>query len=1283
MDFNFNKKYELFNEGWEFTLSKDFSFEELMNQNLKWEKVSLPHDWSIFLPFDMKSPARNEGGLLNGGFGYYKKTFILEKLPINKQILLSFDGIYMDSDVFVNGIFVGNYPFGYNEVTYDITDYLRALDNTIIVKVSHRQPSSRWYSGSGIYRDVSIITKDKLNFKHNETVVKSNFELGDVVDLYDLKNARIDVKTIIQNVYSKERKVSVLYKLFENSGKLIQEEKVSDELLMDAFSKKELEFTFNVVNPKLWDIDSPINYYLKLVLSNGEKIIDEEIIRFGIRKIDFDNENGFFLNGKNIKLQGVCLHHDNGALGAISNKEAEERKLRLLKEMGVNAIRTSHNPQSKSFIRLCDEMGLLVIEEMFDTWSGKPKKEYDYNRFFKKMATHKDASKESYAEFDLKTMIKRDINSPSIIMWSMGNEIWETKEEYGLEIAKNLIRWTKEIDDTRYVTIGENAFINGYEEGITSKIMDLFDVVGLNYGERSIEGIEKNKNDWKIYGAETSSSLKSRGIYYNPQIKDNIATGSVDKHLRHYQMSDYGNDRVGWGRTAINSYIPDRDSKKYAGQFIWTGFDYIGEPTPWHNEENIGAHTKSSYFGILDTCGFKKNDYYFYQSQWINKEKKPVVKILPHWNFDDINLLKEYGTDLKRDDNFIPVRVYSNLQNVELFLNGESLGLKSFKKKKTHFSKEYLEGENPDELYLQWLVPFKEGKLEARGNDGNIIYSDVVKTSKKPYKVKLNQLEKSIKNRISYVGFDILDENDVLVPYGDNEVFFKIEGGEILGVDNGNAASFESYKGNEGSEGSKGIFKRKAFSGKGIVIFKSLEESVKLEAISKELVGDTLEINSLKEVTSVEDELKDFNFLENNQCYFNEKNEGRCDIKHFKTPSISSYKNYRVNLPKTVIGIDDLGFEHELKVTWDDVKKIEELNKKVGIYEISGLASSNKVNTIFRVEDFVSAKNFSIAMISNQEIKLPKESTIYSTSGEKKIVKVLKWIRKKDNLYEGILEGTDLTSLLTFREVTDTSLSYNYALFWNGSEIPAAFSSYTDESRSNISALNNGIVNLNRNSGDIWCNSSDELRKEDFVGIIFARGGQMEKHSITDIRVIFYNDEEFKIPMNFEDIDLQYFINDDLKLPKDYSNVENTSDLSNDSNWKSFGYEAKINGSTMDFKFENINTLAFRIVFRNLNCKIAISEIESFGRLPISSSNEAIEINYFDEDDSIFKSIDLDKDIVIRTENFEVKPKEFGSYTIVENAKCGGIHKVIAFDEAQSKESFYYIDTRGEVRDGH
>ena len=820
-----------FNKDWYFKLNAQGDFSKKDVDVHDWSKLNLPHDWSIYFDFDHKSPARNEGGQLNGGTAWYRKTFTLDEKDKNKDVRINFDGVYMDSKVYVNGKFVGHYPSGYNHFSYDITEFLNkdGSENSITVQVTNKQPSSRWYSGSGIYRDVTLSYRDKVHVAENGNHITTP-KLAEQKD----SNVETQVQSKIKNTDKKAANVFVEQQIFTKEGKPVSE--IVRSATKSLAENETAHFNQNILvnQPTLWTTKSyhPQLYVLKTKVYKEGQLVDVTEDTFGYRYFNWTAKEGFSLNGERMKFHGVSIHHDNGALGAEENYKATYRKLKLLKDMGVNSIRTTHNPASPQLLDAAASLGLLVQEEAFDTWYGG-KKTYDYGRFFDQDATHPEAKKgEKWSDFDLRTMVERDKNNPSIVMWSLGNEVEEANgSPRSIETAKRLKAVIKAIDTERYVTMGENKFSRA-ATGDFLKVAEIMDAVGMNYGERFYDAVRRAHPDWLIYGSETSSATRTRDSYYNPaQI-----LGHDNRPNRHYEQSDYGNDRVGWGRTATESWTFDRDRAGYAGQFIWTGIDYIGEPTPWHNQDNTPV--KSSYFGIIDTAGLPKNDFYLYRSEWYSAKEKPTVRILPHWNWTDETL-----RDRKMlVDGKVPVRTFSNAASVELFLNGESLGKKEFTKKTTEDGRPYHEGAKPSELYLEWLVKYQPGTLTAiaRDENGNEIARDSVTTAGEPARVRLTKEEHVITadgKDLSYIHYEIVDGEGNVVPTANNLVHFNLHGqGQIVGVDNGEQASRERYKAQ-----ADGTWQRKAFNGKGVVIVKSTEKEGKftLYADSAGLTSDS------------------------------------------------------------------------------------------------------------------------------------------------------------------------------------------------------------------------------------------------------------------------------------------------------------------------------------------------------------------------------------------------------------------------------------------------------------
>ena len=902
-----------FNQNWHFKLNANAKDAVKPDADVSsWKKLDLPHDWSIYNDFDHDSPAQNEGGQLNGGDAWYRKTFKLDEEDLNKNVRITFDGVYMDSQVYVNGQLVGHYPNGYNQFSYDITDYLHkdGRENVVAVHAINKQPSSRWYSGSGIYRDVTLQVTDKVHTEKNGTTILTP-------DLEKQQNGKVDthVTSKIVNTDDKDHEILAEYQIIERNGQAVTDLVRTATQVLKAHQSASLNAILQVDKPKLWTVnsDKPALYELVTRVYRDGQLVDAKKDLFGYRYYNWTPNEGFSLNGERIKFHGVSLHHDHGALGAEENYKAEYRRLKQMKDMGVNSIRTTHNPASEQTLQIAAELGLLVQEEAFDTWYGG-KKQYDYGRFFDKDATHPDAKKgEKWSDFDLRTMVERGKNNPAIVMWSIGNEIGEADgKPRSLATVKRLVQVIKAVDKTRYVTMGADKFRFGDGSGDHEKIANELDAVGFNYSEDNYKKLRAKHPNWLIYGSETSSATRTRGSYFRPE-RELVHSNQA---YRHYEQSDYGNDRVGWGKTATASWTFDRDNAGYAGQFIWTGTDYIGEPTPWHNQNHTPV--KSSYFGIVDTAGIPKHDYFLYQSQWVSAEKKPMVHLLPHWNWENPTL-KENVADA---DGNIPVRAYSNAASVELFLNGNTLGKKTFTKKQTSDGRTYQEGAKPNELYLEWKVAFEAGTLEAVARDeaGNIVARDKIVTAGEPAGVRLVKEEHAIAadgKDLTYIYYEIVDSKGNVVPTANNLVRFQLHGqGQIVGVDNGEQASRERYK-----EQADGSWIRKAFNGKGVVIVKSTEQAGKF----------TLTAHS--------------DFLKSGQTtiFTGKKDQEEKTVLGTEVPKVRTVIGQAAKMPSKVGFIYSDGSRAKLPVEWSAV----DVNQP-GIFTVKGVAEGRDVEA--RVE---------------------------------------------------------------------------------------------------------------------------------------------------------------------------------------------------------------------------------------------------------------------------------------------------------------------------------------------
>jgi beta-galactosidase len=714
-------------------------------------------------PFESTSPAGSGGGYLDGGIGWYRKEFKLPEDIKNKRVFIEFDGVYMNSDVWINGVHLGNRPYGYSSFQYELTKHLKfgGGKNVLAVRVDVQQPCSRWYSGAGIYRNVRLTVTDPVHIAHWGTYVTT--------PKVTTSEATVNVKTEIRNQSTSAQQITLEISILDESGNKVGGSSSTQKV--ETGGVNTFGQVIKISKPELWSLEKPILYHVKSEVFVNGNAVDNYDTPFGIRAFEFTTDKGFFLNGKHINIKGVCLHHDLGSLGAAVNKRAIERELEIMKSMGCNAIRTSHNPPAPELLDLCDHMGFLVMDEAFDEWE-RNKTKYGYGQFF-----------DEWSKRDLTDMILRDKNHPSIILWSIGNEIPEQDNANAYEMSKRLVDICHKEDPTRPVT----SACNTPEAAVKSGFSKPLDVLGINY---NMAFYNTYKGKAKLFGSETSSTVSTRGAYN--LIKDGD-TLKVIKEVNN-QCSSYDMNAPSWGNVAETTLKTVKDASWVAGEFVWTGFDYIGEPTPF------SWPSVSSYFGIVDLCGFPKDRYYLYQSQWTNK---PMVHILPHWNWKGFEGMK------------IPVWCYSNCESVELFLNGKFLGEKKFSDTK--------------DLHLVWNVPYTPGRLKAVAkNNGEIICTDEVQTTGDPAKILLIPDRKEISadgRDLSYVKVEIVDNEGRVCPNADNLVKFNINGeGSIAGVGNGNPISHEYFKANE----------RKAFHGLALVIILSKDKTgdIKLTATS-------------------------------------------------------------------------------------------------------------------------------------------------------------------------------------------------------------------------------------------------------------------------------------------------------------------------------------------------------------------------------------------------------------------------------------------------------------------
>lgn len=754
-----------FNQDWKFYLGDAANASNTDFNDAAWRTVQLPHDWSIELPFDSTSPTGTGGGALRGGLGWYRKTFVVPASAKNKNVFIDFDGVYCNSEVFINGHSLGIRPNGFISFRYNLTPYLKFnQQNVIAVKVDNsQQPNSRWYSGSGIYRNVWLVTASDVFVDHWGTSITT--------PSITQQSANVTIQTVVNN--SKEASATVVLKttIYDELLKPLQTRVVP--VNFSNRSVKETVQQFKVDKPRLWSVDHPYLYKAVTQLVINGKTVDEYSTRFGIRYFNFDADRGFTLNGQPLKIIGVCDHHDLGCLGTAVNKRALERQLEILKGMGCNGIRTSHNPPAPELLDLCDKMGFIVMDEAFDMWK-RPKNKYDYHLVW-----------DQWHKKDLEDQVRRDRNHPSVFIWSIGNEIPEQgmgsdgKDSSGMFIGSELAAIVKSLDTSRPITA---ALDRPYPENAIYKSGGL-DLVGFNYHHQDYKTFPQKFPGKKFIATETVSALMTRGHYDMPSDSIRRWPTRWDKPLTEgnadLSCSAYDNCSAPWGSTHEETL---KELLKYSfasGMYIWTGFDYIGEPTPYP------WPARSSYFGIIDLAGFPKDVYYLYQSLFTNK---PVLYIFPHWNWTAGQTVDVWA-------------YYNNADEVELFLNDKSLGIRK---------------KENDDLHVMWRVAYAPGVLKAVSRkNGKTILQKTISTAGAPAAIVLTADRSNINadvTDLSFVTVKVVDKNGVVVPNADNLVKFETSGeGSIAGVDNGSQVSMESFKAQS----------RKAFNGMCLAVIQS------------------------------------------------------------------------------------------------------------------------------------------------------------------------------------------------------------------------------------------------------------------------------------------------------------------------------------------------------------------------------------------------------------------------------------------------------------------------------
>ncbi len=752
-----------FDRGWRFHLGDVSGAQAATFDDAGWRTLDVPHDWSIEGEFSDTNPAGVAGGALPGGVGWYRKTFAVAQRDAGRRVFVEFDGVYRNSEVWINGQYLGKRPYGYSSFRYELTRHLRygRKRNVIAVRVDNsQQPNSRWYSGSGIYRHVRLVTTNPVHVDQWGTYVTTPEASPD--------SSTVKVRTTIRNASHSDQAITLRTVVYDAAAKEVAT--ASSDGRIPADSVTEIAHQVVVRSPTFWSIERPYLYRAVSRVMCRSRPCDEYATPFGVRTFVFDADRGFILNGKQLKIRGVCLHHDLGALGAAVNTRALERQVQIMREMGVNAIRTSHNPPAPELLDLTDRMGVIVLDEAFDMWK-REKTKYDY---------HLDW--DAWHVRDLSDMVRRDRNHPSVFMWSIGNEVmeqWTNGDTTAAPIARELAGIVRRLDPTRPITSANN---NG------SPANPLFhagalDLLGHNYHHEAWPNLPAQFPGGKFIITEAVSALNSRGVYEQPS--DSVAsyeTPYVKDHgpqpNRNYRLSSYDDRKAFWGSLHEESLRQFERLPFLSGMFIWTGFDYLGEPTPY------GWPARSSYFGIVDLAGFPKDPYYLYQSEWTDR---PVLHVFPHWNW--------------APGDTIDVWAYSNADDVELFLNAVSLGVQR------------KEGEV---LHLMWRVPYAPGTLRAVAHKGGAVMATAeVKTAGAPARIALAPDRAAIRADeadLSFVTVTVLDRAGIAVPTADQLVRLRLAGdARIVAVDNGDQISHAPFQAD----------RVQLFNGKALVIIRA------------------------------------------------------------------------------------------------------------------------------------------------------------------------------------------------------------------------------------------------------------------------------------------------------------------------------------------------------------------------------------------------------------------------------------------------------------------------------
>ena len=1121
---------ENFNRGWKFHFLEEETEEGMEQTNFDdslWEETLLPHDFNITR--EQSNSYEAESAFYPGGTGWYRKSVTFPAEYAGKTLVLNFDGVYNHAYVYVNGQKLGENHYGYNDFSFDISDYVTcdgSTKNVIAVKAECTFPSSRWYSGAGIYRDVKLVVTDNVHVAKNGTYVTTP-------DLETQKNGDVTVNVVtkVQNDGDASVNAAVRTTVLDAESKEVSAP-VSKDVTVAAGAEASVEQQASVNKPALWSCETPNLYYVKTeVLVNGQ-VKDTYMTTFGFRYFDFDANTGFSLNGENVKFKGVCMHHDQGALGAAAYRDAIYRQVEKLKEMGCNAIRTAHNTPADALLDACNELGILVMDETFDGWAyGKNGNNQDFSTHFNRTIGSDNkilgaAADDTWYKFVLESNVERDKNDPSVVMWDIGNELNFGTELDGnsnanagttyIEYTDNMISYIKAIDSTRPITSGDNK-PNGntstnptdFRNKITKKLAESGGLAGMNYSMWAIANVHNTHPDWKIVATETASPSNSRGIY---------DTTSHYGRNGDYQCTAYDTDWVSWGNSARESWWYTIKDDFVSGEFIWTGFDYIGEPTPW-NGTGAGSSSgdkkavpNSSYFGVIDTAGFPKDSFYYYTSQW--REDATTLHVVPQsWNAEDLVISNDR----------VPVYIYSNAAKVELYLNDVLIGTSTRNPITTSAGYEwatYTSESNNDRLCAavnenqqwkamaaQFKVQYEKGTLRAVAYDaaGKVIedtigLDSVTSNSDQGTALKIETEKEEIQadgSSLSYISVDIVDADGRFVSAARNNIRFTLTGnGTIVGVDNGNPSTIDKFQ-QESVLTSEKTANIDAFSGKALVIVRSTEESggFKVGAVSSGLNSASVFVDTVG------------------------SNQGEVFLKDYDlTTEYTVVMGEMPQLQTAVNGKMSDGSAIQGTVTWEEIT--EEVYNTPGSHAIEGMLkiSTEEIPVIAYVQVkpiIVAVKNYSRATMAGMVPMLPETTTGFLPDGRTYGAYPVTWealtaeqLQKVGDIATvngtaAVEDGETMPVKATVRvaetiTVEPRNVAPEYATLKESCGEPA----------DNLLSIVNGVKDVLNSGDERWTNWEDHL-KNSSPTITFTWN---DVHEISELKAWFFGDSNVTAP---------------------------------------------------------------------------------------------------------------------------------------------------------------------------